>query len=152
MQIWDECLDFGARYTAIAVDDVHAARDLFRGFTMVCAKDNSPESILAALQAGQFYASQKPLIHSLNYQNNIFTADFSACQEVLLVCNRPRKFPGTLVLDSEGPGTRPQTMTHLEVDLSNLPSGYYVRLQIQDSEGNYAWSNPIFPAAESAGQ
>jgi hypothetical protein len=144
MQIWDECLDFAARCTAIAVDDLHATRDLFRGFTMICAKDRSPAAILAALQAGQFYASQKPLIHSLNYRDGVFTADFSACQEVILLSNRPRKLPG-LVLDSEGPGTRPQSMTHLEADLSALPAGCYVRLQIQDSEGNYAWSNPIYP-------
>jgi len=144
MQIWDECLDFGAKCTAIAVDDVHSKRDLFRGYTMICARDKTAAAILEALRAGQFYASQKPQIHSLSYQDGIFKADFSPCQEVILLSNRPRKLPG-LVIDSDGPGTRPQSITHLEADLTGLPAGSYLRLQIQDSEGNFAWSNPLFP-------
>ncbi len=143
MQIWDECLDFGARYTAIAVDDMHSQRDLFRGYTMICAPDRSPEAILKALRAGQFYASQGPRIHRLDYQDGVFSADFSPCQEVILLSNRPRKLP-FLVVDQDGPGSRPKNLTHLEADLSALPQGCHIRLQIQDSEGRYAWSNPLY--------
>jgi hypothetical protein len=143
MQLWDECLDQGARYNAIAVDDVHAARDLFKGFTMISAEDKSPKALLQALAEGNFYASQGPLFQKLNLENRIFEAEFTPCQEVILITNGSWGFLGATT-DEDGPRSPERTCQQFRCDLSKLPSGSYVRCQIRDKQGNYAWSNPFF--------
>lgn len=143
MQLWDECLDQQVHYNALAVDDVHGARDLFKGFTMISAKDNSPEALLQGLSEGSFYASQGPLFQKISLENRIFEAEFTPCQEVILVSNGSRGFLGA-TMDEEGPHSVERTCQEFRCDLSKLPSGSYVRCQIRDRQGNYAWSNPFF--------
>ena len=58
MQVWDELSDAGIVLPAVAVDDTHRPRDLFKGWTMIAAKDASPASLLKALKRGEFYATQ----------------------------------------------------------------------------------------------
>ncbi len=143
MQLWDECLDQQVRYNAIAVDDVHSARDLFKGFTMICAEEASPQALLKALAEGSFYASQGPLFERISLENRIFEAEFTPCQEVILVSNGSRGFLGATI-DEAGPHSGGAACREFRCDLSELPAGSYVRCQIRDSQGNYAWSNPLF--------
>jgi len=143
MQLWDECLNQQANYTALAVDDVHGARDLFKGFTMICAEDASPKALLKALAEGSFYASQGPMFQKISLENRVFEAEFTPCQEVILLSNGSRGFLGATT-DDAGPHSPVRTCQEFRCNLSDLPSGSYVRCQIRDSQGNYAWSNPFF--------
>ncbi len=143
MQLWDECLDSQAHYTALAVDDVHRARDLFKGFTMICAEDASPKALLKALAQGSFYASQGPLFQKITLENRIFEAEFTPCQEVILLSNGSCGFLGATI-DEDGPHSIERCCREFRCDLSKLPPGSYVRCQIRDSQGKYAWSNPFF--------
>ncbi|MFA6929582.1 MAG: CehA/McbA family metallohydrolase [Lentisphaeria bacterium] len=143
MQLWDECLDHNARYFALAVDDVHGTRDLFKGFTMICAENASPQALLKALKEGSFYASQGPQFQSISLENKNFSAEFDPCEEVILLSNSASGVLGATI-DEEGPGSEPKTCQRFQCDLSSYPAGSYVRCQIKDSEGKYAWSNPFF--------
>ncbi len=143
MQIWDECLDHQARYSALAVDDVHRRRDLFKGFTMISAEDASPQALIKALSEGSFYASQGPLFQSISIKDGIFEAEFTPCEEVILLSNRSRGFLGA-AKDLEGPESPKSVCQEFRCDLSKVPSGSYLRCQICDSQGKYAWSNPFF--------
>lgn len=143
MQTWDECLDHGRRYSAIAVDDVHGHDQLFKGHTMICARDKGPESLLKALAEGSFYASQGPQFTHLSYENQVFKAKFSPCAEAILISNRHNGFLGKLAEADEQSG-KLELCEEISIDLSKLPAGFYVRCQIRDSEGRYAWSNPVF--------
>lgn len=144
MQCWDELLDAGFRYTALAVDDMHSSRDLFKGFTVILAEDKSPEALLAALKKGDFYASQGPRFTRISNENGILSADFTPVTAVIGVTRRCR---GVCigVEDAEGPGSGKKEITHLEIDLSNFPNSY-IRIQLRDAAGRMAWSNPIFTA------
>ncbi len=142
MQIWDELLDAGCRYTAIAVDDIHSNAHLFRGFTVIIAEDNSPESLLKALKNGSFYASQGPVFHSITVENNVLKAEFSPVTTAITMHRRSSgKF--FALPDLEGPGTGGREATHLELDLSQYKDSY-ARIQLCDANGRMAWSNPVF--------
>ena len=141
MQLWDEMLDAGANPAALAVDDIHFHHDLFRGWTMICAGENSPEAILSALKTGAFYATQGPEFYRLSLENGIFEAEFSAVESAILLSNQSRGFcvraPGDPFPDSTG------TVTRMKIDVSGLPPGSYLRCQIRDAFGRYGWTNPV---------
>ena len=142
MQCFDELLDDGKKLTAIAVDDVHGPSHLFRGYTMICAEDKSEKSLIEALKNGSFYATQGPVFKSINIENNILKAEFTP---VVRATAMRRKCGGTCFAmpDMEGPGTGSPEIESLELDLSEIRNNY-VRLQLCDAAGRYAWSNPIY--------
>lgn len=142
MTCWDELLDAGFKYTALAVDDIHNPRDLFRGFTMIIAPDKTPLSLLTALKNGSFYATQGPIFNTISFDNKSITADFSPCESVIC-CMRGCDGCCVTVEDLQGPGSGKKEVTHLEIDLSPYHD-QYVRIQLRDAAGRMAWSNPFF--------
>ena len=143
MQLWDEMLEKspGKNIPALAVDDIHSTQDLFRGWTMICAEENTFPAIMDALKNGSFYATQGPEIHKLALKNGIFEAEFSPCTSVSLMTNGSRGFcPCAPGRDPEDPE---KEITSFTFDTSNWEKGSYIRLQLRDKDGNFAWSNPI---------
>lgn len=94
---------------------MHRTSDLFRGWTMICAENNTPQALLAALKAGDFYASQGPEFHRLSYQDGIFEAEFTPCTEAILLTAQSRGYCGRV---PDSPGTE---TTSLRVDLRDHP-------------------------------
>lgn len=139
MQLWDEILDAGRRFTALAVDDMHRAPDQFRGWTVICAEENTPAALISALRAGDFYASQGPEFRRLSYRDGIFEAEFTPCVEAVLMTAQSRGYCG-LVPET---GKDAETAT-LRIDLRDQPPLRYLRCQIRDRHGNYAWSMPLY--------
>ena len=142
MSYWDELLDAGCRYSALAVDDVHHPHDLFRGFTMIIAPDKSPQSLINALRNGDFYASQGPLFTSLNFKGGVISADFTA-SVAAVCCMRRSSGRCVAVEDNDGPGSGNKEVTHLEFDLGDIHD-QYIRIQLRDADGRMAWSNPFY--------
>lgn len=143
MQCWDEMLNHGCFCTAIAVDDMHRPRDLFWGWTMICAPDRDQKSILKALRQGEFYASTGPEIYSLEYVDGVFRAEFSEVTDAVLISNLDYYWCETLEdLHYRGEGIRPITTLVCNVR-EKFPVCTYARLQIRDARGYFAWSNPI---------
>ena len=69
----DRLCNEGRRLTAIATDDAHfrhGDHDAFGGFVEVKAESLDPEALLAALKAGQFYASQGPRLLDVEVSRN----------------------------------------------------------------------------------
>lgn len=141
MQIWDELLDAGKDYTALAVDDSHRPRDLFRNWTMICAKSSSVADLTEALKKGNFYATQGPEFSKISFDGRIFEAEFTPCTTALLVCRRSTGCLG-MVPDIDGPGTG-RAVTSMKFDLSNMPADSYFRCQLIDADGKMAWSQPF---------
>ena len=142
MQCWDELLDAGFRYNAVAVDDMHWEHDLFKGFTVILAEDKSPESIMNALRKGAFYASRGPRFSRITLENGILSADFTPVISAVGVMRRSRGYCQAIE-DINGPGSENPEITHLEIDLSKFHDNY-IRLQLQDKADRMAWSNPVF--------
>ncbi|MBO5724571.1 MAG: CehA/McbA family metallohydrolase [Lentisphaeria bacterium] len=142
MQCWDELLDMGRKFNAIAVDDIHWDYDIFRGFTMILAEDKSLPSLMKALKEGRYYSTRGPLFHSITFENKILRAEFSEAVSVNVVQRRSAGFNG--MLDQLiTPYLERKPVTSLEMDCNKLKDNY-IRIQICDKNSRMAWSNPIW--------
>ena len=151
MQCWDELLDEGHWMRAIAVDDMHERRDLFCGWTMILTDEPlSQASALRALRLGNFYATQGPQLISVSLHDNVLEAEFTPCTEVIGVSWKWRGYPA--VCDNfTGPGDGQREITNCRLKLKNDIKECWIRLQLKDSQGRYAWCNPVrFNPANSA--
>ncbi|MBR4220760.1 MAG: PHP domain-containing protein, partial [Victivallales bacterium] len=142
MAQWDDLSERGLLYSATAVDDVHHVWDLFRGWTNILAENSDLPSIMEALRAGRFYASQGPSFKRLSYENGVFEAEFTSCVSVICVSS-PRAGAAVTFPDQQGPGTGTREITSCSIPIQFENSPSWFRLQIRDAEGRYAWSNPI---------
>lgn len=141
MCIWDELLDAGMDYPALAVDDVHKDLDKFFGWTMIIAEDKSPEALMNALRNGSFYATQGPEIKSLSYEDGIFRAEFSTAVRASVISNHGHR--QCICIESQC-GIFDKSADSCEVDVAKWRKpGDYFRLQICDDKGRFAWSNAI---------
>jgi hypothetical protein len=136
---WDDLLAAGSRLWGVAVDDAHwrqGAHDAGLGWTWVKAPALTQESILHALEEGLFYSSCGPLMHDLQLD--------AAKGEVHVQCS-----PAALI-DFMGNGKYSRRIAAppgeaLTVATYRLRKGQrYVRVACQDTQGHWAWSNPIF--------
>lgn len=140
---WDEISDMGILWNALAVDDAHALRDFFGGWTMVLTdKPLSQATVLDALRAGQSYCTQGPEIKSINFKDDILTADFSPCVEAIGISYTYHGYcEMTENLTSFTDGFK--EITHYSAQIRHDIPHALIRLQIKDRQGHYAWSNPI---------
>ncbi len=146
VQTWDELLNMGCHLSGIAVDDTHKPRDFFGGWTMICAKEKTPAAVMDALRNGSLYASQGPAFYKLSFENNIFSVECSPCEEIIVMGNgsfgRCGNMPG---FEASTPEERNKTrkMTSFKTEIPDTAGLTYIRCQIRDKEGRYAWSSPL---------
>ncbi len=132
--IADLLLTEGRHLTMIATDDAHFSEpDHFGGWVMVKASENTPEALLAALKAGDFYSSQGPSLHDIRVEGDKVIVDSSAVVSVI----------------AQGAGTGARgvhghSMTRTEVPLQRLNNSPWLRVSVIDAAGKRAWSNPIW--------
>ena len=124
----------------LAVDDMHRPHDLFGGWTMIAAPDNSPEAILHALRTGSYYATQGPQFTRLELKDRVFTAEFSEAVSAVLIGEGYTGWAGVLP-DFPMQGMR-ESATSVRVAIQPEYSGY-VRCRIIDAAGRRAWSAPV---------
>ena len=144
MQIWDDLLMLGNRLGALAVDDTHRTPDCFFGWTMICSPDDSEKSLLSALDRGSYYATQGPEFYRLKWANGVLEAEFSPCIEAIVMSSASF---GCVVRLPEEAGA-PAASLHVEIPraVAEPESMKYLRIQLRDREGRYAWSMPIYLA------
>ena len=123
----------GVSYPLVAADDVHyyAGEDETKSYVMVKAAENTRESILEAIRNGDFYATQGPELHVQRIGEKVIV-DCSPCVMIDVLSNSswcPDKI------------TRGSEMTHAEYNIKDWDK--WVRVEVRDAQGNYAWSNII---------
>lgn len=133
----DQMLLDGLNVTAIATDDAHfrdevnSNADAFGGWVMVKAEALSPEAILAALKAGDFYASQGPELHHIAMEGHTLHIACSAVDRITIL----------------GPRARSHSFSGRSMTSANLPidqfAGDWLRVVLTDAAGKRAWSNAI---------
>ena len=141
MVIWDELLDAGWNCPALAVDDIHGTHHLFGGWTVILADDAKPETIVDALRKGSYYSTQGPEFSCIEVKDGVLHAEFSEVVSAIAV-GRFASGRFAAVPDTPFPGDR-LTCTSLRIPLDHIGKRDFVRIQIRDANGNYAWSNPI---------
>ncbi len=139
-EMWDHVLSSGKRMWGIAVDDAHAFKTFSpnlsnpgRGWIHVRSGDLSEASILAALEAGDFYSSTGVELESL---------DAGASRLSLKIKERNNeKYAVRFV--GKGGKTLAESFDNPAV-YSLKPGEAYVRAQVLDSNGRRAWTQPVF--------
>lgn len=131
--IIDSLANDGYYLPIIATDDAHYynGHDHIRGFVMVGAKSGSAEDILAALRAGDFYASQGPYLN-VRREGEKIVAECSPCTTIAFMSNSAW-CPDRMV--------RGVSETYAEYTPKNFEK--WVRVEVCDRGGNFAWSNII---------
>ncbi|WP_299354860.1 phosphotransferase [uncultured Shimia sp.] len=130
----DLMLSTRRRLNLIAADDAHfGLKDHFGGWVMVKAKENTPEALLQALKAGDFYSSQGPELHHIEVRDDTVLV---RCSEAVSV-----------IAQGHGSGTRAlhgENLTEAAVPLERFEAGKWLRITVVDANGKKAWSNPIW--------
>jgi hypothetical protein len=130
----DAMLARGHRLNAIATDDAHfKCNDFFGGWVMVKAESLEPEALLAALRAGNSYATQGPDIHAVALDGGDVVVECSPASAVTLL---GRATASAVVF---GHGLR-----EARLPLETIKPGGYGRIVVTDAAGKRAWSNPFW--------
>ena len=131
---YDRLLWQGRRIWCLASDDTHQhMRDYGGGFIMVKAAELTHQSIVQALLAGSFYASQGPLIEDFHVEDNQAYLQCSPCRSIGFQNDNN---PGDALID----------------DAAGLTSGtcqltgreHYIRAICTDAAGKRAWTQPVW--------
>jgi hypothetical protein len=132
--VYDTLLSEGRRLTVCATDDAHFhGPDHFGGWVMVKAAANEPTALLAALKAGEYYASTGPELHDMRIEDDVVVVECSPANSIIAVgANSASKV-------AHGDG-----LTRAELPLERFRKDGWVRAAVQDAAGKRAWSNPIW--------
>lgn len=133
--IADLLLSEGRPLSLIATDDAHFSEpDHFGGWVMVKAEENSPDALLSALKAGQFYSSQGPEIRAIHLEDGAIEVECSAAAAVMVLGH------GSAGVAVHGP-----SMTRARVNFDHrCTASPWLRVTVVDAAGRRAWSNPIW--------
>jgi len=129
----DLLLSEGRALTLIATDDAHFTEpDHFGGWVMVKADENDPDALLAALKAGEFYASQGPEIRNVVIEEDRVVVESSAVWSVILQGH-----------GSAAKAVHGESLTRAELPLDRFASSPWLRITLFDRAGRRAWTNPF---------
>lgn len=138
---WDMILRERPGMLGFATDDAHffeAAPLEGNGWIMVNAPEPSEEAIMASIREGNFYSSGGPEFKSITIESgNRVVAETSPVEHARLIGPLAKhKYKGAFDRD-------PMTHTHFRI-----PDDWaFARLEIEDSNGRTAWSNPLLRQA-----
>ena len=137
---YDTMLMTGKRIYCIAADDNHnkypiedVKNDSFRGFTMIKADKLEYRAITSALENGNFYASQGPIINALWFEDGRVYIECEGAKEI--IANYGVRKAGRRVAESE-------LLT--SADFSFDSDDKYIRITVIDENGLRANTNAYF--------
>ena len=140
-QMWDALLTAGRRTYGIALDDAHHFKSFGkefsnpgRGWVSVRADSLTAESIVAALQRGDFYASTGVKISDIRVTKDEYAVDIERAEFERTTTSFIG--PGGKVL-----ATSYDTRPRYKLTGADAP---YVRARIDSSFGTQAWTQPAF--------
>jgi hypothetical protein len=141
---WNAMLQHDPNTLAFAVDDTHLVPShpgWNGGWVMVNAPQCTPEAILSAIRAGNYYSSCGPEFYDLRYDGSRLSLRCSPVQFIRLVGprylgQRRGSFDGALI----------------DRAVFDLPQDWsYAYLEIEDDHGRRAWSNTLLVGMRDEG-
>ncbi len=131
---YDDMLRNGKRIYCIATDDNHSLRSCCGGFTMIKTEKLDYNAITDALVAGDFYASNGPLIHDLWFEDGKIHID---CSDAV-----------SIKINTASRRAKMQRAKNGEfinsADFDVLSEDGFVRITVTDANGNHANTNAYF--------
>jgi Predicted metal-dependent phosphoesterases (PHP family) len=128
----DDLAVLGRLMPCSAADDAHFYNgDQTRSYLMLRAEELTRSAVLAALQRGDFYATQGPKF-SWSIADGTLTVHCSPVEEVVF-------FSDTVYADDRVTCGRDCTEARYQLQRSD----HFVRFELRDRENRMAWSSPI---------
>ena len=119
----------------VAGDDSHHYQgEQCQSWTMVQARECTPQAILEALRAGRFYASQGPKFEDVEVLEDRMIVKTSPVDTAVFVSNMPWV---------EGRCRTGKDMTVQEYRFQRDSGETFVRCEIMDAQGRRAWLSPL---------
>ncbi|MBN1284026.1 MAG: CehA/McbA family metallohydrolase [Anaerolineae bacterium] len=134
---WDALLTSGQRAWGFASDDTHFRPGLGYGgggWIMVRAAENTPGAILAAIKAGDFYASTGPDFIDITRSGGTLTVK---CSPVARIAFTGQMYFGKAFFPPNG-------AEHLTEATHTIKKENFVRVTLTGADGSAAWSQPLF--------
>lgn len=137
---WDDLLARGKHVWGFAVDDAHhhtsdhRPTDVCNAWISVKSSELSLDSIMNAIRSGYFYSSSGPEILDVRIE-----------EEVIYVETSPVRHITFISIDGRGERWTPigcETITRAHHRIRN--GERFVRIECEDLNGRWAWTNPIF--------
>jgi hypothetical protein len=146
-QIWDDLLSRGIRLWGVASDDVHVLKNPWaagaplpgRGWIVVRASRLATDEIVKAIASGDFYASTGPALRA-----------YEANSRQVQIQVRPRADRKYRIQFVGRNGRTLAESTGIEAVYECRGDEGYVRARIIDSDGEVAWTQPVFLKAPGA--
>lgn len=139
--VFDDILRSGKRIFATATDDNHNWADssyhcdAFGGFTMMKSEKLDYVSVIGAMERGEFYASNGPLIEELYFEDGYCHIKTSPAADISLATLGRR---GERIASDSG-----ELITEAKFKID--PENYgLVRFRVRDEKGNKAWTNAYY--------
>jgi predicted metal-dependent phosphoesterase TrpH len=129
----------GHRVSLYAADDAHFKHargtfvDAFGGWVQVKAESLTPEALLTALKAGDYYSSTGPEIHNIEL-----------CGDTIRVACSPVESIIVSGLGATFLHVHDVSLVAFEGTVPAADRTPYVRVTVVDAQGRRAWSNPIW--------
>lgn len=141
-EMWDEILSSGKEVYGIAVDDAHVFKQPWnaeaslpgRGWVMVRAERLTPQHILSALEAGEFYAS-----------TGVELEDYTVTSSGIRLAIREKKSSRYRIQFIGQGGRILKEVWESPAEYSFRGDELYVRAKVLESNGKVAWTQPVFP-------
>ena len=146
---WDEALEHGRPFFALATDDSHhPGYDSGFAWTWVRAIEKTQAAVLDALRSGMFYGSTGPQIRGVEVSDGDVVVRCSPARSVTLYSGRWRGARANagrlgLPINSEVLERNDDGLI-TAARLLRAYDGAYGRLEVVDTNGNKAWSNPLW--------
>jgi hypothetical protein len=139
---WDDLLARGKRLWGFAVDDAHhhtsdhRPTDVCNAWISVKCPELTLDSIMKAIRSGHFYSSTGPQILDIRIEEDTIYVETSPVRHITFISMGGRGERWTPI------GREFITQAHHRVRSGER----FIRIECEDLEGGWAWSNPIFIA------
>jgi len=144
IQTVDDLLRQGENVYPLATDDAHSIYDCFGGFVMVKANDLKYNTIMKALEKGDFYSSTKPEIKELYIEDGVIYIKTSKVRKIALTSERRHTVCQTAKDGELIECAVFDINDYLDRYKDNDSSKAYIRLTITDQEGYLAYTRAYF--------
>jgi len=129
----DDLATQGIYYPLLAVDDTHYYDgDECKAYIMAEVDHLDVDSVLSAIQSGNFYATQGPEVHLTKEADGQLHIQCSPCSRLVFMSNR---------VWAHGRIVRGENIT--EAFYTPLEGESFMRAEVTDASGKTAWSNII---------
>lgn len=135
-RVYKDLLNLGNRLYPIGADDMHKPVAAGGAWVMVGAEKLMYESVIKALEKGDFYMSCGPVIYSLSIDENILRIRCSDAKKISLLSHG--RFARSIAAEGD------EGINEAEFDLTSFKSkaqgdsSLYIRLHVMAHDGTYA--------------